>query len=94
MEAESLALWHVERYGSTIEWTGYDFIARRCRQVCPPQQEPGERIEPYLVSFDQFLVEVERPDFRNRTLAARVFRMRHTPGAIDEFRALLFANGG
>lgn len=94
MQAESIHLWHVEHYGSTVEWSGYDFIARRCRQVCPPQQEPGERIEPYLVSFEGFLQELERPDFRNKTLAGRVYRMRHTPGALEAFRSLLFEDGG
>jgi ADP-ribose pyrophosphatase len=91
MEPEALVLWHMERFGSTVEWTGYDFIARRCRRVGEPQQEPGERIEPYLVSFEEFLEEVERPDFRNKTLANRLFRMRHTPGALEAFRQLLFA---
>jgi ADP-ribose pyrophosphatase len=92
MEAESVALWHVETFGSTIEWTGYDFIARGCRQVAEPEQEPGERIEPYLASFEEFLDQVERPDFRNKTLANRLFRMRYTPGALEAFRELLFGH--
>jgi ADP-ribose pyrophosphatase len=91
MEPEALVLWNVETSGSTVDWTGYDFVARRCTPVCTPQHEPGERIEPYLVSFERFLDEVERPEFRNKSLANRLFRMRHTPGALDAFRALLFA---
>lgn len=91
MEPEALVLWSTETSGSTVDWTGYDFIAHRCRPVCAPRHEPGERIEPYLVSFEQFLEEVERPDFRNKTLANRLFRMRHTPGALDALRARLLA---
>jgi ADP-ribose pyrophosphatase len=90
MVPEEVELWNAETFGSSIEWTGYDFIARRCRQVAEPEQEPGERIAPYLVTFEQFLVEVERPDFRNKTLANRLFRMRHTPGALEALRARLF----
>lgn len=89
MAPERLDLWEVESHGSTVHWQGYTFVARRCRSVCAPEQEPGERIEPYLVTFERFLDEVERPDFRNKGLASRLFRLRHTPGELETFRTFL-----
>lgn len=90
MEAAELVPWQERRFGSTIEWVTHDYVARRCRRVQPQTLEPGERIEPYLVSFAEFLEEVERPEFRNRDLRERLFRMRHTPGALEALEALLF----
>ena len=90
MAPEGIEPWQTETFGSNIQWTTHDFIARRCRQVGEPEREPGERIEPYLVTFERLLEESERPDFRNKVLANRLFRMRHTPGAIESFRERLF----
>ncbi len=90
MECEELVLWREKVFSSAIHWASYDFIAKRCRRVQAPQQEPGERIEPFLVTFDEFLLEVDGPRFRNARLADALFRMRHTAGALNEFRALLF----
>ena len=90
MAPAEAVLWQRRQFGSTIEWTTYDFIARRCTRVQEPELEPGERIEPYLVTFEQFLEEVECPEFRNRDLRERLFRMRHTPGALEALEALLF----
>ena len=90
MECEELVLWQEKAFSSAIHWASYDFIARRCRRVQAPQHEPGEKIEPFLVTFDEFLSEVDSTRFRNPRLADALFRMRHTAGALDEFRTLLF----
>ncbi len=91
MKCEDLVLWREKVFSSAIHWASHDFIAKRCRQVQAPEQEPGEKIEPFLVSFDEFLAEVDEPGFRNKRLADVVFRMRHTPGELDKFRALVFS---
>lgn len=91
---EELVLWRTTRMGSTIEWETHDFVARRCRAVAEPCQEPGERIAPYYVDLDTFLTEVDRPEFRNKHLADALFRLRHTPGGLDGLRGLLFPRSG
>ena len=90
MECEDLVLWREKVFSSAIHWVSYDFIAKRCRRVRAPQQEPGEKIEPFLVTFDEFLSEVDGTRFRNVRLADVLFRIRHTAGELDKFRALLF----
>jgi len=90
MECEELVLWREKVFSSAIHWASHDFIAKRCRHVQAPQQEPGERIEPFLVTFDEFLMEVDGTRFRNLRLADALFRMRHTPGQLEKLRALIF----
>ena len=83
-------LWREKVFSSAIHWASHDFIAKRCRPVEAPQHEPGEKIEPFLVTFDEFLAEVDGAQFRNKRLADAIFRMRHTPGELKAFRAQLF----
>ncbi len=93
MEAGELDLWQKHAFSSTIVWESYDYIARKCSRLGKPRLEPGERIEPYLVTLDQLLVEVEKPSFRNKRLADKLFRIRHTPGDLDKLRERLFPTG-
>ncbi|MDJ0873442.1 MAG: NUDIX hydrolase [Gammaproteobacteria bacterium] len=90
MACEELVLWREKVFSSAIHWASHDFVARRCRRVQAPQQEPGERIEPFLVTFDEFLEEADGTRFRNKRLADALFRMRHTPGELDKLKALIF----
>jgi ADP-ribose pyrophosphatase len=90
MEPGELVLWQERRFSSSLQWVSYDYIARRCVQVHEPNQEPGERIEPFFVSFEEFLDRVEEPEFRNRDLTERLFRMRYAGGELDRLRNLLF----
>lgn len=90
MTAGRVQQWKKYTIGSSIHWETYDFFARDCRQIQAPDQEPGERIEAVLVTFDEFLEAVEEPGFRNRRLTEELFRMRHTPGALARFRRVLF----
>ena len=87
---EELVLWREKVFSSAIHWSSHDFIAKRCRRVQAPEQEPGEKIEPFLVTFDEFLAEVEGSSFRNKRLADALFRMRHTPGELEKLKALVF----
>ena len=90
VEPADLVLWQERSFTSAIRWKSYEFVARRCTQVQKPQQEPGERIEPFHVSFEELLRVAETPAFRNKDITQRLFRMRHTPGELERFRRLLF----
>ncbi len=90
MAPRAVELWYEQHSGSTLQWSTFNFIARGCTPVAAPEQEPGERIRPYRVAFEDLFVESERPEFRNRQLADRLFRVRHTPGEAERLRALLF----
>lgn len=90
VQAETLVLWQEHKFQASIQWTSYDYIARNCQKVQEPQPEAGERIKSHLVTFDEFLVQIEDEQFRNKSLSNRMFRMKHSPGKIEEFHELLF----
>lgn len=88
--ADSFTLWREENMGQKVHWPNYYFIAKGCKVVQEPNLEAGEKITPYYVSFDQFIEEVDKPEFRNRHLSDMIFRIKHTPGELDKFKGLLF----
>jgi ADP-ribose pyrophosphatase len=92
MVPASLELWYEQHYGSVLQWSTFNYVARGCEQVAEPELEPGERITPYRVGYEELFVESERPEFRNRHLADRLFRVRHTPGELERLRVLLFGH--
>jgi 8-oxo-dGTP pyrophosphatase MutT (NUDIX family) len=66
------------------------FIARNCRYTQAPDPGPGERIRVQLVSFDEFLLMSERPDFRSVELINKLLRMRLHADEREAFRQLIF----
>ncbi|MFM2414767.1 MAG: hypothetical protein RI911_460 [Candidatus Parcubacteria bacterium] len=62
-QAASIQLWFSERPVSKLEWTVYTFIAKGCTQVTKPSLDPGERIEMQLLTFDEFLLLMQRDDY-------------------------------
>ena len=72
-------------------WPYYIYIAKSCKKIQEQNIDvDGERIELYEVSFEEFLEEVEKPEFRNQLLKDMIFRIKHTPGKLEEFKKQLF----
>ncbi|MDZ7752359.1 MAG: NUDIX domain-containing protein [Gammaproteobacteria bacterium] len=90
MTAETWTPWRTTHRGGTIQYQSHDFIARRCRRVRPPEQEPGERIQPFVVGLGQFLDLAADTRFRNKGLSDYLNHLRHTPGAVEKLRRELF----
>lgn len=69
----------------------YLYIAKDLEKVSKQNLDKGgERIEPYLVPFEEFLEEIEKPEFNNTLVRDIVFRMKHTEGELEKFKKLLF----
>lgn len=90
MKAEEIILWKEVGLGSKIQWSAYYYIAKGCEVVQDAKPECGEKIEHYEVSFEKFLEETQKKEFRNKALSDMVFRMMHTPGELEKFKKLLF----
>ncbi len=90
MTADSWVPWHTTHHGATVQSQSHHFIARCCRRVQPPEQEPGERIHPFAVGLEQFLDLAADARFRNKGLSDYLLRLRHTPGAVEKLRRKLF----
>lgn len=70
-----------------LDWAVYFFLARNCRKVSEPQNDPGEKITLKPVSFDE-LIELAKSgiDFHGIGVALYLLRALATPGKIDEVR--------
>lgn len=90
MEPEELILWKIDKFGISIQWDSYYYIAKNCKKICEPQLDAGEKIEEYLVDFDQLFIETEKKDFRNKTFSNMLFRINHNKKDKEEFKDLLF----
>lgn len=90
MKAREIKLWRKTYTGGKIEWYHYYYIMKGCEKVQEINPDAGEKIEPYEVTFEEFLEEVEKPEFRNKAFADIIFRIKHTPGELKKFKELLF----
>lgn len=52
--------------GSNIIWPTYYYIVKHCSIVQEPEREAGEKINPLLLSFEDFISYTQREDFRNK----------------------------
>lgn len=72
-------------------WGHYIYVAKNAKKVTGQNLDNGgEKIEPLLVTFDEFLEIAEKKEFRNKTLRELLFRAKHTPGEIDKIKKLFF----
>lgn len=51
---------------SNIIWPTYYYIVKNCKIIQEHQREAGEKINPILLSFDEFILYTQREDFRNK----------------------------
>jgi len=89
-QSNNIKLWKKIPFGSKIHWDSYYYIAKNIQIISKPNPEIGEKIESYEVSFEQFLEETQKKDFRNKMLSDMIFRIIHTEGELEKFKQLLF----
>lgn len=89
MITDNLVLWRKNNVGSKIVWDSYYYIAKNCEKLYKSNPENGEKIEQYEVTFDEFIKETQKEEFRNKTLTDMIFRIIHTPIELDKFKEIL-----
>lgn len=92
MISDNIILWETKSFGSKIYWPTYYYIAKDCNLVEYKNHDQGigEDIDVYQVSFEDFLEETQKPEFRNKFLSDMIFRIIHTHGELEKFKKLLF----
>jgi hypothetical protein len=69
------------------------YVARDCQRNGTRSDDPGERIYPELVSFEEFVSMSQLPGFRNgemkRRVAAMLYAQNHEE-ELEAFRRVLF----
>lgn len=82
-------LWQTKNLYTRIDWTISTFIARDCKKTAEPNLDPGEKITPILVSFDEFMEIIVDPNFRSKDLTLDILTL-HYQGKLNEFKKMLF----
>lgn len=82
--------WKSDRPSGKIDWTMYTYIARDCKKTDEPTLDPGERISPRFMTFDEFLAMPDEPTFRQWFLFPDLLRARYEPEAREKLRKALF----
>jgi 8-oxo-dGTP pyrophosphatase MutT (NUDIX family) len=91
LEYESLNLWKETSMESKIIYPTFYYIAKGCENSEIDKIDlPGEDIEIFYATFEEFLNLIESENFRNRHFADMIFRMKHTNGQLEKFKSLLF----
>jgi ADP-ribose pyrophosphatase len=76
-----------------MDWSNHVYVARDCQRNGTRSDDPGERIYPELVSFEEFVSMSQLPGFRNgemkRRVAAMLYAQNHEE-ELEAFRRVLF----
>lgn len=75
-------------FNDKLHWKLPCYVARGCRQVDDPHQEPGERIEVVAVDFPRFIDILCDPECRAKALALHVLLLERA-GELDGLRKRL-----
>ena len=77
-------------YGNKIEWIVHNFIARNVKKVADQHLDPGERIRPFEVTFDELVDHaLSNPNFRNVEHTLLFADVMRRPGGLEKLKAFL-----
>lgn len=85
-ESQELELWFSHQVEHRVDWAIFVFIARGCHKKREPAADGGEQSKPYLVSFEEFLQTVIRPEFQNINLAQPLLAAALDPAAMAQLK--------
>jgi len=88
-EATDYILWKAIQPVSKIDWAIYFFIAKGCKQVANQSLDGGEKIEPFTVTFDEWLQMVRDKSFPVKELIPDMYEALLDEGKYGELKELL-----
>lgn len=87
-EAEEMILWNAQQPVGKVDWAVYSFIAKGLKKVADMDPDAGEKIEPYQVSFDEFLTIGTQKNFAEREIVPLILEARADPHKREELQKL------
>jgi len=91
MKPERLEFWKTTSFSKKVQWETYYYIAKNCKKVAEQNlDEGGEKITPFLVSFEKFVDIVSGEEFRDRDFSNFMFRLKQDSKKLEEFREFIF----
>lgn len=87
--SDDLKLWKVTNSGGKVDWESYYYIAKNCKKTHNVKGDSaGEKIRMEELSFDDFISETQKPQFRNKMFQLEIYKMIHE-GELEDFKNLL-----
>ena len=91
MVPEQVEFWKKVDFSKKVQWVTYYYFAKNCKKITEQNLDKGgERITPFLVSFEEFVEIASSEDFRDREFSNYLFRLKQDAKALEEFRKLIF----
>jgi ADP-ribose pyrophosphatase YjhB (NUDIX family) len=90
MKPRKVESWKTDYYSKKVEWPTHYYFARDCIKVSEPHLDAGERIRPFLVSFEEFVELSSKPNFRNRFFADYMFRLKQDKKELAKLKKMIF----
>lgn len=87
-EAEDLILWDARQPVTKIEWAVYTFIAKGIKKVAEIHNDAGEKIKPYIVTFEEMAEIATDKDFYEAEVRAEFLEAKFDPKKMEELREL------
>ncbi len=89
---DSWELFHVKAPLQSMQWNMYVYIGRGGHKVAEPHDDPGERITPRFVSFEELLELVDSGKLYRfeQTLRFMLLRAKYDPVRREELRKRIF----
>lgn len=90
-QSRDISLWKSMEDTGVVLWKKGIYIARDCKKIHDGTPDAGEKIRVRFISFDEFLLLSEDPDFRSKSgLKEALYYLRLHSEAQEEFKKLLF----
>ncbi|MES2087383.1 MAG: NUDIX hydrolase [Patescibacteria group bacterium] len=91
-EANEFILWEAHQPVSKVEWAVYVLVAKGLKKVSEMNLDPGEKIDPYPVSFDEFMTIGSDPNFRGIDMLPKFLEAKLYPEKMEALRTLFRSN--
>lgn len=79
-----------EDFGNNkLLWETYYYIVKNPQKISEPNLDSGEKIEPFEVSFEEFMQITKKNDFINKNFSNHLKELEKN-NKLDEFKNLLF----
>ena len=88
-EADEWILWDAVQPVGKLDWAVYSFIAKGLRKVGDMDLDPGEKIELYPVTFDEFLDIGIKPNFAEKEVVNKIWEAHADPEKKAALKKLL-----
>ncbi|MFW6285818.1 MAG: NUDIX hydrolase [Nanoarchaeota archaeon] len=90
IECKELEFLSKDSLGSKVIRNFYIYIGRNSKKITQPLNTKGEKITVLELTFEDFIKETQKENFRNPKLKEIIKTILETPGELEKFKKRLF----